>query len=172
MRSESSQTIVVDGRPRPLADAVMPLLTAREAFGPKPLVRAPIPFRISADGSHVIWAGVFDGTARPVPDDEVGPAFDLILEVVGNGRLFRNASCGRRLTTKSLPSISPKFGILISHSPSVGRKKVTLALDAPAGTAGGCTAPAIGVGSRERAAHRADNGELHGDQGAVPDLGL
>lgn len=79
-QSGSSQTIVVDGRPGPLADGVVRLVTAREAFGHAPRVRAPVPFRISADGSHVIWAGQFEGAVRPVLDDEVGPEFDLIFD--------------------------------------------------------------------------------------------
>jgi hypothetical protein len=71
---------VVDGRRGPLADAVVPLVTAKEAFGHEPFVVAPVPFRISANGAHVIWAGAFDGAVRPVLDDEVGPAFDLIYD--------------------------------------------------------------------------------------------
>jgi hypothetical protein len=79
-RSGSSETIVVDGRPGPLADAIVRLVTASEAFGNVTIISEPVAFRISADGAHVMWAGVFDGAVHPVLDDDVGPAFDLILD--------------------------------------------------------------------------------------------
>ena len=77
----------LDERSGPLADAVVLLLTAREAFGHEPFLRAPVPFRLSSDGAHVIWTGEFDGAVHPVLDDEVGPAFDLIVDCAfdGNG---------------------------------------------------------------------------------------
>ena len=79
-RSGASQTIVVDGRPGPLAEGIVQLVTAREAFGRVAPVSTPVAFRISADGAHVIWAGFFDGAQHPVMDDEVGPEFDLIYD--------------------------------------------------------------------------------------------
>jgi hypothetical protein len=79
-RVGTSQTIVVDDRAGPLADAVVPLVTATEAFTHAPwMIEAPVPFRISAESGHVAWAGVFGDQVRPVLDDEVGPPFDEIL---------------------------------------------------------------------------------------------
>jgi Tol biopolymer transport system component len=106
-RSGSSQTIVVDGRLGPLANAVVSLATAEERFAHVPLASAPVPFRISADGAHVIWAGVFDGVVRPVLDDEVGPAFDLILDCSfnQNGAAVWWAQRGREVVrVTSMPS--------------------------------------------------------------------
>ena len=79
-RVGTSETIVVDDRPGPLADAVVRLVTAGEAFSHGPLNNAPVPFRLSPDGAHVTWAGVFGDDVCPVFDDEVGPSFDLILD--------------------------------------------------------------------------------------------
>ena len=43
------------------------------------------PYRLSPDGNHVAWAGLFDpdgadASARPVLDDRIGPAFDRVLD--------------------------------------------------------------------------------------------
>lgn len=78
-RVGSSQTIVVDDHPGPLADAIVNLVTPAEAFSHGPLDRDTVPFRLSADGAHVAWAGVFEDRVCPVFDDEVGPAFDVML---------------------------------------------------------------------------------------------
>jgi roadblock/LC7 domain-containing protein len=74
------QTIVVDGRPGPPADSILMLTPSKAIYGHDPSLPAAVPFRFSADGRHVAWAGLFDGEACPVFDDEVGPGFDLIVD--------------------------------------------------------------------------------------------
>ena len=96
-----AMTVFVDGRPGPLAEAMarsamgVPLDQETEARG---RWRAelgsvpPVDFQVSPDGEHVAWAGRFGGVpfgalmaddaakaARPVLDDQVGPAYDRIL---------------------------------------------------------------------------------------------
>lgn len=72
-----SYTVVVDGRSGALADGgLVPM-------GPPTSWRsasAAFPFRVAPDGEHAAWAGAFDGAARPVFDDRVGPAFDQVLD--------------------------------------------------------------------------------------------
>jgi hypothetical protein len=76
-----SATVMIDGRPGPLADAVSRLATSADVFSHSAWRKAPAPFRLSADGAHVAWAGLFGDRVRPVFDDEVGPEFDAIVEV-------------------------------------------------------------------------------------------
>jgi hypothetical protein len=85
-RIGASQTVIVDGRPGPAADAIARLAPTRELFRHDTLQKSPAQFRLSADGAHVAWAGAFGGRACPVFDDEVGPDFDQILECVFDGQ--------------------------------------------------------------------------------------
>jgi len=65
-----------------------PTKSGRAELGSVP----PVDFQVSPDGEHVAWAGRFGGVpvgaataddaakaARPVLDDQVGPAYDRIL---------------------------------------------------------------------------------------------
>jgi len=79
-RFGTSHTISVDDRPGPLADAVVGLFPASEVFSHRPWPESTVPFRLSADGLHVAWAGLFGDQMCPVLDDEVGPTFDLIID--------------------------------------------------------------------------------------------
>jgi hypothetical protein len=75
----ASDTLVRGDQPGPLTDGIVVFRTLKEEFGRDPFgFPAVTPFRISASG-RVAWAGVLDGRAHPILDDEVGPAFDNII---------------------------------------------------------------------------------------------
>jgi hypothetical protein len=76
---EGSVTILIDGRPGPLADVIEDRHTTIAVFDDPRTGRSTPTFAISADGTHVIWAGVFGEEARPVFDDHVGPSFDSVI---------------------------------------------------------------------------------------------
>lgn len=79
-RIGASHTVVIDGRPGPLANAIATLRPATDAFGGDTSRPGAVAFRLSADGNHVVWAGRFDAGTCPVFDDEVGPPFDDIID--------------------------------------------------------------------------------------------
>jgi hypothetical protein len=79
-RVGNSNTIMVDDRPGPLVDAVVRLATTGEIFNHRTWLQAPTPFRLSADGAHVAWAGVLGERMHPVLDEEVGPPFDVVVD--------------------------------------------------------------------------------------------
>jgi len=65
-------TMYVDHRPGPLASNFR---NQPGELGPSHVV----PFRVSADGDHVAWAGIYPDGERPVLDDRVGPLYDVVL---------------------------------------------------------------------------------------------
>jgi len=73
-------TIMVDDRPGRTADLIVPLSTALYAFDYGRAGLPPLPFRLSPDGKHVAWAGMFEGRVQPVLDDTIGPDFDDITD--------------------------------------------------------------------------------------------
>jgi hypothetical protein len=105
-RVGNSHTVVVGDRRGPLADAVVPLVTAAEAYTHDPGSKAPVPFRLSADGARVAWAGWFGDQVRPVLDEEVGPPFDLILDctIDDQGAAIWLAQRGRDIVRITRPS--------------------------------------------------------------------
>jgi hypothetical protein len=76
---QGSVTILIDGRPGPLADVIEDRHTTIAVFDDSRTGRSTPMFAISADGTHVIWAGLFGEEARPVVDDHVGPSFDRVI---------------------------------------------------------------------------------------------
>ena len=72
-------TILVDGRPGPLADVIADRQSTTALFGDPRTGHRTSPFEISPDGEHVIWAGYFGDECRPVFDDRTGPSFDRVL---------------------------------------------------------------------------------------------
>lgn len=76
-------TVMVDGRPGPLADAMRVVQAAQR---PSP---ALVAVRVTPDGEHVAWVGQFGDVQRPVLDDQVGPGFDEVVgcEVAADGRV-------------------------------------------------------------------------------------
>lgn len=75
MVPDGQVTIMVDGRPGPLADV---LSNPQRTIGLRG-DRSTLPFAISPDGEHVAWAGSFGDECRPVIDDRVGPPFDQVV---------------------------------------------------------------------------------------------
>ena len=76
--SPEKGTVYVDHREGPWAEAVLfpispPASTALD------LNASRDPFRVSPDGTHVAWGGVFLDGACPVLDDRVGPRYDQVL---------------------------------------------------------------------------------------------
>jgi hypothetical protein len=76
---QGSVTILVDGRPGPLADVIEDRQTAVAVFNDSRTGDRTPPFDVSPDGEHVIWAGLFGDESRPVFDDHVGPSFDRVI---------------------------------------------------------------------------------------------
>jgi Tol biopolymer transport system component len=76
---EGSGTILIDGRPGPVADVFVDRQSTINVFGdPRTGKTTPV-FAVSPDGEHVIWAGSFGEEHRPIIDDLVGPGFDRII---------------------------------------------------------------------------------------------
>jgi hypothetical protein len=76
---DGSVTVLVDGRPGPVADVIVDRNSTIAVFDdPRSGKTTPL-FAISPDGAHVIWAGLFGEQERPVFDDQVGPDFDRVL---------------------------------------------------------------------------------------------
>jgi hypothetical protein len=74
-------SVMVDGRPGPVADGMVPVEAVSR---PGPTL---VTVRVTPDGGHVAWAGQFGDQQRPVLDDRVGPALDRIVgcEVADDG---------------------------------------------------------------------------------------
>ena len=75
---DGQETILMGGRLGPVADLMTTDRSTKAVFVDLRTGDPILPFAISPDGEHVAWAGVFGGKARPVIDDRVGPAFDMV----------------------------------------------------------------------------------------------
>ena len=76
---QGSVTILIDGRPGPLADVIEDRHTTIASFDDPRTGKSTPSFSISPDGVHVIWAGLFGDEVRLVFDDHVGPSFDHVI---------------------------------------------------------------------------------------------
>jgi hypothetical protein len=69
-------TVMLDGRPGPLADLLGADRTIRTVFGRDLPAGSDVPFALSPDGRHVAWLGRFGDAWHPVLDDRLGPPFE------------------------------------------------------------------------------------------------
>jgi hypothetical protein len=65
-------TVFVDHQPGPLAQNLLVLQFGSDQGSDEG-------FRVSPDGDHIAWAGLFDNQVRPVIDDRVGPAHEQLV---------------------------------------------------------------------------------------------
>lgn len=76
---EGSGSILVDGRPGPIADVFIDRQSTIHVFDDPRTGKTTPSFAVSPDGEHVIWAGLFGAEHRPIIDNLVGPGFDRII---------------------------------------------------------------------------------------------
>lgn len=76
---EGSGSILVDGRPGPVADVFVDRQSTIHVFDDPRTGKTTPSFAVSPDGEHVIWAGSFGEEQRPIFDSLVGPGFDRII---------------------------------------------------------------------------------------------
>lgn len=77
--ASGQSTVFVDHRPGPGAQDWLVPIGGLPASSAADVNDSPIQFRVSPDGAHVAWGGVFPDGTRPVIDDRVGPTYDQVL---------------------------------------------------------------------------------------------
>lgn len=105
-------TILVDGRPGPLADVLAAPQSSFAVFENPRTGRPTHPFAVSPDGEHVVWAGVFGDEWRPVIDDRLGPSFEQVFVSAfeADGTAVWWAQRGEVVYRVTAPTVPPAGG--------------------------------------------------------------